>query len=482
MKEKSFKTYIHRTLHSLYPDTHITRSALEAVDSIIRTIATKLVDRTITLTLQSDKKTISINEISAAVNLLVYDSLARSCISQGETASKLYSESVEAESKLETTEKATLPGYGKSKTRESRANLIFSVSAAEKYLRCFDQNSLRITANSIVFFTAILQEISEEILSAGQIVAHNNDRKTISLRHLFLAVTEDANLKCFTDNLGIVFLQAGIEPHIEEKLLEKKPRTKPKRKSEVKSGVETETKSHRWRPGTKTLMNIRKLQKGTEMLIQHAPFIRLVREVGTGFQSNMRYTKDFFMSIQALIENDIISLMRSSILLALHSGRETVYGKDLTLLCSFRNETILDSSSSENPVPEAALRKLAQRAGIKRYGEDCTKICRDFIYTRLNTYLKDMFICAQVHDVQTLSVKIFLESLSMKGINPSIVHHKRGVGKKKAVSTDLSATPSRTVSMPDVDTDISDVEENLEDNLEENLEDSLEAATQNENF
>ncbi len=38
-------------------------------------------------------------------------------------------------------------------------------------------------------------------------------------------------------------------------------------------------KPHRWRPGTVALREIRKLQKGTRLLIRKRPFWGLVREI-----------------------------------------------------------------------------------------------------------------------------------------------------------------------------------------------------------
>ena len=48
-------------------------------------------------------------------------------------------------------------------------------------------------------------------------------------------------------------------------------------------------RSHRWRPGTVALREIRKYQKGTELLIQKAPFQRLVRELATLQKEGLRF-------------------------------------------------------------------------------------------------------------------------------------------------------------------------------------------------
>ena len=51
-------------------------------------------------------------------------------------------------------------------------------------------------------------------------------------------------------------------------------------------------KKRNYRPGTKALKEIRKFQKCTDLLIPKIPFLRLVREIGNSFMTDVRFTKD----------------------------------------------------------------------------------------------------------------------------------------------------------------------------------------------
>ena len=52
--------------------------------------------------------------------------------------------------------------------------------------------------------------------------------------------------------------------------------------------AENAVRVSRWRPGTVALREIRKLQKGTELLISKLPFQRLVREVAEDRKPGVR--------------------------------------------------------------------------------------------------------------------------------------------------------------------------------------------------
>jgi hypothetical protein len=56
---------------------------------------------------------------------------------------------------------------------------------------------------------------------------------------------------------------------------------------------------HRRKPGTVALKEIRKYQKGTELLIRKAPFSRLVREIASKLQARCRRRTHRFAALLA---------------------------------------------------------------------------------------------------------------------------------------------------------------------------------------
>lgn len=458
-KTKSFGVYIHRVLNNVQPKQHITSTALEAVDSILRTTANRLVARSLSLTDGVNKKTVSANEVETAVKLVLPAGLVDSTTKKAQTAVESFvaSEQKSAEAKKsQVDDKPVKPSKGKkakkvqeekevvkAQTRESRSGLIFSVSATEKFLR--SGNSGHVASNTPVYLAAVLERLTEELLTLSGSKAQEASRVTINVRHLFLGVSS-SELEHFVNSLGVVFLDSGVKPHIEDKLLQKKPR---KRLPPAKNGSK---RVHKWRPGTKALMNMKKLQKNSELLIQHAPFSRLVRSVAEKHQGDLRCTAEFLSALQSFVENRMVRVMSSANRIALHSNRETVYARDVELAKSFLETELVPVTVAESDtIPQAALRKLALRAGIKRYGDDSTGAYMTLLVELLESYVGNIVACAVHHKLRTLNPKLLIEALSMRGLFPTIVAHKRKT-KKSAKDKDQSAETKEETG------DVSDVE------------------------
>ncbi|XP_063289351.1 histone H3-like centromeric protein A isoform X2 [Pelobates fuscus] len=89
----------------------------------------------------------------------------------------------------------------------------------------------------------------------------------------------------------------------------------------------------RFRPGTRALMEIRKYQKSTELLIRKAPFQRLVREVGMMCTRGVSYMWQSMaiLALQEAAEAFLVRLFEDSYLCSIHAKRVTLFVKDMQL-------------------------------------------------------------------------------------------------------------------------------------------------------
>ena len=120
-------------------------------------------------------------------------------------------------------------------------------------------------------------------------------------------------------------------------------RTKQTSKSTIAKkavGTAGAKRSHRWRPGTVALREIRKYQKGTELLIRKAPFQRLVRELATSQKEGLRFQSSAVLAIQEATESYMISLLADTNLLAIHAQRVTIFPRDVKLARRLRGERV----------------------------------------------------------------------------------------------------------------------------------------------
>ncbi|KRZ09930.1 histone H3-like centromeric protein CSE4 [Trichinella zimbabwensis] len=87
-------------------------------------------------------------------------------------------------------------------------------------------------------------------------------------------------------------------------------------------------------------MEIKKLQQTTDLLIPHAPFLRLLKQVL--FELNPRADHVQRLAVVALheaLEAFLVHLMEDSYLLTLHAGRVTLMLPDMRLALTLRNRS-----------------------------------------------------------------------------------------------------------------------------------------------
>ena len=97
-------------------------------------------------------------------------------------------------------------------------------------------------------------------------------------------------------------------------------------------------KPHRYRPGTVALREIRRYQKGTELLIRKLPFQRLIREIVRSFNEELRCQSTAVLCLQEAAEAYLIGLFEDTNLCAIHARRVTIMPRDLHLARRIRGE------------------------------------------------------------------------------------------------------------------------------------------------
>ena len=65
-------------------------------------------------------------------------------------------------------------------------------------------------------------------------------------------------------------------------------------------------KPHRYRPGQLALMDIRRYQNSTELLIRKLPFQRLVREIAEKFMTDVRFVSGAISALQVSLLMNLI--------------------------------------------------------------------------------------------------------------------------------------------------------------------------------
>ena len=111
----------------------------------------------------------------------------------------------------------------------------------------------------------------------------------------------------------------------------------PQKTSKKPSGGE-EKKQRRWKAGTVAMREIRKLQKGTKLLIQKAPFQRLVRASLAVHKQGLSFKPSALEAVQEAAESYMVGLFEGAVILQLHRGKKTLNIKDVTFTRRIRGE------------------------------------------------------------------------------------------------------------------------------------------------
>eukprot|EP00008_Paramoeba_atlantica_P012697 CAMPEP_0201496710 /NCGR_PEP_ID=MMETSP0151_2-20130828/61181_1 /ASSEMBLY_ACC=CAM_ASM_000257 /TAXON_ID=200890 /ORGANISM="Paramoeba atlantica, Strain 621/1 / CCAP 1560/9" /LENGTH=155 /DNA_ID=CAMNT_0047886733 /DNA_START=30 /DNA_END=497 /DNA_ORIENTATION=+ len=114
--------------------------------------------------------------------------------------------------------------------------------------------------------------------------------------------------------------------------LKKQKPVKPSAAAELSSVVRP--KVRRFRPGTVVLRTIKKLQKGTELLIPRARFVKILSQnlPESWAKAGNRMRREAVMALQEGVEASMLNFLENSNLAALHGKRVTVMPKDMTLI------------------------------------------------------------------------------------------------------------------------------------------------------
>lgn len=173
----------------------------------------------------------------------------------------------------------------------------------------------------------------ENLQRSATITAEYSRRKTIQSQDFFTALEVGGYHACFginddggrgATNYDNIRVEKYDKIEGEPVKTKKAPKKAPKNISGVK-------KPHRFRPGTVALRTIKRFQKGDQFLIRKAPFVRLVREVTSNYNPDLRISKSYFVFAQYFIEILVVNILRKAIKLMIAAKRQTVMSRDVEL-------------------------------------------------------------------------------------------------------------------------------------------------------
>jgi len=322
-KSRFFETYVPKVLKQVSDKSGITLNAKQQLNSALCLIAEEVAKRAGELTMIAKKKTLFEKEIFNALRIV---------LPSGEMVDNAINDGTKTIHKLNDTK------GNDGSSRQTKAGIIFPPSVAEKFLRRFGYTNLMINKQAPFCFAAALENVAAEILELSAAVAQRNKRKRITIRDMELGVRGDHELDRLFRKLGICFLGGGSVPFVHQSLTAKKTRRR-----RAKSATDT-VRKHRFRPGTVSLREIKKMQRMFDCLtLAKSPFEKIVRSIiKENDEDHTKISKDVFVVLQYFIEQYLVDMLRDSNFVAIHAGRVKLIPLDIELAVAIK-------SNSTNP-------------------------------------------------------------------------------------------------------------------------------------
>lgn len=115
-----------------------------------------------------------------------------------------------------------------------------------------------------------------------------------------------------------------------------------------KVSKKTERKKRRFRPGVRALMDIKKYQKSTDLLLQKIPFVRLVREIAQDVgHADVRFTRGALGALQVITEDVAIEYFNKLQMQAIHAKRVKITVKDSRLALCMWNQPAMQNAKDQ---------------------------------------------------------------------------------------------------------------------------------------
>jgi histone H3/H4 len=353
-KSRFFEIYIPKIVKNISETNGITNNAKQQFNSVLCFVSKIISNKAYELSILAGKKTISEKEIRNTLKIILPENLSLSSIKHAENVLESFTNKTNSENV-------------KGMSRQEKSCIVFPPSIVERFLRNFGFNKIMVTSNAPIFLSGAIEYIASEIIENGSTQARDKKHIRITVRDLELGVRNDTDLHNFFNENKISFLGGGVVPYIHPNLLVKKPR---KRTQNSNNEDSEEKKKHRYRPGTVSIREIKKLQKSSNVLtFAKHPFEKLIRKiVDKNTNEQIKISKEVFITIQYFMEQQLIQLLQQANFAAIHAGRVKMISSDINFILNIKKHNCNPSVNTKSSLLELS-NDFLDTSFIKNYEE-----------------------------------------------------------------------------------------------------------------
>ena len=131
-----------------------------------------------------------------------------------------------------------------------------------------------------------------------------------------------------------------------KKLPAKKGSKAVKKSSPAAGGIKEKRKIRR-KAGTVALREVKRYQKSIDNLLPRASFQRLVRNICSDLDHELRFQSQALLALQEASEAYLVGVFEDTNLCAIHAKRATIFKKDMDLARRIRGDDMFDRRAPE---------------------------------------------------------------------------------------------------------------------------------------
>lgn len=209
----TFKSYIHKVLKQVHPDTGITSIGMTVSNDIVNDLFHRLASEGSMFVRSAKMKTFNVQAAQSAARVVLAGELAKHAVAEGAKAVLKHAKSADVASKERT-------------TLSKKAGLIFPVARVHRMLK-ENRVAARVSVKAAVYIAAVLEYVAGEFLELAGNTTHEGKKQRINSRFLLLTLEGDDELAKLIG--GGVVARGGVVPRILTALL---PPAKKSKKSQ----------------------------------------------------------------------------------------------------------------------------------------------------------------------------------------------------------------------------------------------------------
>ncbi len=418
-RDRTYKTYIQTLFKSedVHPDLQLKEKSKDQLDQLLKALVNAVRRTATTLIVNSEKVTISLNEVQSAISALISFRLDEDLSSVGFGAIDKFD--VSKDSNI--------------KSKAKRAGLIFPIgltggllSMKEHYdsKKKVKKISFRTGESAAIFLAAVLERIVRIILKKAGDLTRESKRVQVTVSDLNHAVKDDQDLNALFNKLGIRMTDAKVIAGVDQGLLlspkEKARRTSVRAANRKKAGIvrkapagEKAIRNIKALPGAKAFRNIKAIQDSSAVVIPKQSFKSLVKGMSDKLviPDDYRYGANALDLLQRGIEDYMVVVFRKANALALHRNGKRVFPEDLVMVDKImsldgpeprgykKDENVpvspapgSDLVNEADKITKPAIKRLAQRGGVLFMGQKVQKVGKvvGLVYIQARAMIQEM--------------------------------------------------------------------------------------------